>query len=518
MTPPVRLSRRAILQRTGAVAAATACGTAGYVAFQAGTSGSPAVEKFKARLPIPLVLPPTRQDADADYYDVVQRVVEAEILPGLKTTIWGYNGLFPGPTIRARKGRKAIVRQTNLLTQPTVVHLHGGVTPSESDGFPTDLSVPDDFPKNLPLCSSVPSLSQLARAGQALPTNVRVHAYPNNQRASTLWYHDHAMDFTGRNVYMGLAGFYFIEDDEEAALPLPKGRYDIPLMLCVRQFDATGAIIYDERGHLGAQGDVILVNGAPWPRLEVERRPYRFRILNAANANPFTLALSSGEPLVQIATDGGLLTRPVASPTIPLAMGERAEIVIDFAVYPAGTTLVLENLDELGPTTEILRFDVTGPAVRDISSVPDRLATIEALRPEEAVHEREFRFTNDLEFALNLPPVSWDINGKRFDPARVDAAPQLGDIEIWRLVHPHTIFPGRHVHPVHVHLVQFQILERNGEPPHPHEQGWKDTVRLEDGDDVRVIARFDGYRGRYVLHCHNLGHEDHSMMARYDVG
>jgi FtsP/CotA-like multicopper oxidase with cupredoxin domain len=288
-------------------------------------------------------------------------------------------------------------------------------------------------------------------------------------------------------------------------------------MLCVRQFDAMGAIIYDERGHLGARGDVILVNGAPWPRLEVERRRYRFRILNASNATPFTLALSSGAPLVQIATDGGLLPGPVVSPSIPLAMAERAEIVIDFGEYPAGTKLVLQNLDELGPTSEVMRFDVTGPTVRDISSVPEQLTIIEPLRPESAVRTREFRFTNDLEFAVNLPPVSWDINGKRFDPVRIDAAPALGDIEIWHFVHPRTIFPGRHVHPVHVHLVQFQIFERNGGPIYAHEQGWKDTVRLEGGDDVRVIARFDGHRGRYVLHCHNLGHEDHSMMARYDV-
>ena len=509
------LSRRTMLQ--GAAALGVAAGSGGaYLAFRT-PPPSPAVEKFVVSLPIPPVLVPSARDDDADYYDVVQRIGQAEILPGLKTTIWGYNGQFPGPTIRARKGRRTVVRHTNRLTQPTVVHLHGGATPSDSDGFPTDLCVPADFPKDVPLCSAVPSLAALARSAAPLPSDMKLHTYPNDQRAATLWYHDHAMDFTGRNVYMGLAGFYLIEDEEEAALPLPKGRYDIPLMLAVRQFSSDGAFLYDARGHLGAQGDVILVNGAPWPRLAVERRRYRFRILNGSNATPFTLALSSGKPLIQIATDGGLLSGPVALQTIPLAMAERVEVVIDFAEYPAGAHLVLQNLDALGPTPEVMRFDIGGPAVDDPSSVPRRLASIDLLRQDEAVGERVFHFVNDFELTLNMPPVSWDINGKEFDPARVDAAPRLGDTELWRLVHPHSIFPGRHVHPAHIHLVQFQILQRNGEPAGAHEQGWKDTVRLEDGDDVLVIARFIGTRGRYVLHCHNLGHEDHHMMARFDV-
>jgi spore coat protein A len=424
--------------------------------------------------------------------------------------------MFPGPTIKATRGRKTVVSQINRLHVPTVTHLHGGKTPSNSDGFPTDLIVPADFPTDTAICSTAPSIAELARQGKA-PQNSTTHEYPNEQTAATLWYHDHAMDHTGRNVYMGLAGFYLIGDDEEAAFPLPKGQYDVPLMLCVRQFDGTGAIVYDDRGHLGAQGDVVLVNGAPWPRMEVERRRYRFRILNAANATPFTLAVSSGRPLLQIATDGGLLPAPVASQTLPLAMAERVEILIDFAEYPAGTKLVLQNLDELGPTREIMRFDVSEPVVEREVSIPERLANFEPLKPEQALRTREFRFVNDLELTLNLPPVSWDINGQKFDPNRVDAAPGLGDTEIWRFVHPHSIAPGRHVHPVHIHLVRFQVLERNGGPPPAHERGWKDTVRLEAGDDVRVIARFEGYRGRYVLHCHNLGHEDHSMMARFDV-
>jgi spore coat protein A, manganese oxidase len=314
------------------------------------------VRKFDVSLAVPAELSPSRSDSDADYYEIEQRVAHAIILPGLRTTIWGYNGVFPGPTIRARAGRKTIVRQTNRLAVPTVVHLHGGVTPSESDGFPTDLSVPDGFPANVPICSSLPSIDEMLRSGRSAPGNMKVHTYPNRQRAATLWYHDHAMDFTGRNVFMGLAGFYLIEDEEERALNVPSGVYDVPLMICVRRFAADGSFLYDDRSHLGAQGDVVLVNGAAWPRLEVERRKYRLRILNACNSTPLTLALDTDHDIVQIATDAGLLPAPVAVKQIPLAMAERAEVVIDFAKYRAGTRIVLQDRSAGGKARRRAKF------------------------------------------------------------------------------------------------------------------------------------------------------------------
>jgi FtsP/CotA-like multicopper oxidase with cupredoxin domain len=512
----ITLSRRAVLAGGGGACALAAASAYLGIKYGAAQSASPPIEKFARVLPIPPVLRPVRADTEADFYVVSQQAAQLEILPGLKTTVWGYNGLFPGPTIRVRRGRRAVVTQINRLRFPTSVHLHGGATPSDSDGFPTDLIVPNDFPTDIPLCSAVGSVDELRRDG-VTATNSKIHHYPNRQRAATLWYHDHAMDFTGRNVYMGLAGFYIIEDDEDAALGLPSGSYDVPLMLCLRQFDARGAFVYDNRGHLGAQGDVVLVNGTPWPRMVVARRKYRFRILNAANATPVTLALSSGKPFVQIATDGGLLPAPLVNAILPLAMAERVEIVIDFAAYAPGTKLVLHNIEGVGGLADIMRFDISGPTSGDEGSLPDRLSDSLRLQPSSAVARREFKFTNDFELTLNLPPVAWDINGKAFDPDRVDAAPRLDSTEIWHFIHPRTMFPGVHVHPVHVHLVQFQILDRNGGPPHPHETGWKDTVRLAEGDDVHVVARFAGYRGRYVLHCHNLGHEDHYMMARFDV-
>jgi spore coat protein A len=180
-------------------------------------------------------------------------------LPGLCTTIWGYEGILPGPTIHASRGRRVVVHHTNRLAVPTVVHLHGGVTPPDSDGFPTDMILPDQ---------------------------TRTYVYLNNQHAATLWYHDHAMDHTGRNIYMGLAGFYLLRDQEETSLHLPEGPYDVPLLIQDRLFAADGQFVYDTFRHLAAKGSTILVNGAPWPRMEVAARKYRFRILNGSNATP----------------------------------------------------------------------------------------------------------------------------------------------------------------------------------------------------------------------------------------
>jgi spore coat protein A len=503
------VSRRRILKLTAAAGATAVIGGTAFRIVRSAPS-SPSVAHFHAGLPIPPVLVPTRTDASGDYFEIVQREGSTTILPGLVSTVWGYNATFPGPTIKARRGRPTVVRHVNELRVPTVVHLHGGRNPSNSDGFPTDFVLPARLPADaIPLCSISGQ-----RAASTSVIGARTYVYPNDQRAATLWYHDHAMGWTGRNVYMGLAGFYLIEDEEERALPLPRGRYDIPLMICARRFDAVGSIVYDTRGHIGSAGDVILVNGVPWPRCEVERRKYRFRILNASNAETLELALSSGRPLVQIATDGGLLTSPVAISSIPLAMAERVEVIIDFSEYPSGSQIVLRNREAIGPLGELIRFDVAGPAVADASLVPDRLSAIEPLRVEAAARTREFFLGGHLEF--NLPPVFWAINGRRFDQDRIDAAPCFGDVEIWRFVNRRTPFPG-HVHPPHMHLVNYQVLERNSRPPGLHETGWKDTIRLAEGDDVRVITRFDSYRGRYLLHCHNLEHEDHDMMARFDV-
>ena len=477
-----RIDRRQFLVTHGS---AVLLGLAGSPWPQA--ESRPPVEQFRIALPIPPVLSPTRWDSAADYYEIVQREAAAEIVSGMHTRIWGYNGIFPGPTIEARRGRPIVVTHTNRLDRPTVVHLHGGITRPESDGFPTDTLAPGE---------------------------TRSFRYDNTGQPATLWYHDHSWQGAGRNLYMGLAGLYLLKGDSDVDQQLPSGRHDIPLMLHDRSFTRDGELAYDHDGHHGAVGRVMLVNGAPWPVLDVAARKYRFRVVNASNAMPVRLALSTHQPLLQIATDQGLLPSPVTLSSIGLAMGERTEVVIDFSVYPIGTRVILVNQRGDGALCRIMRFEVVR-AERDDSRVPERLADFEPLHPLQARRMRTFVFSGRP--TVSVPPgVHWVINNEQFDPSRVDADPQLGDMEVWRFVN--RSFLGRTMlHPVHTHLAPFQILRRNGGPPQRQERGWKDTVAIEDGEEVDVIIQWGGYRGRYLLHCHNLEHEDHSMMARVDV-
>ena len=347
------ISRREFVALSGGVVA----GAALTRATSRHDSPSDTIPRFDVPLPIPRVLEPIRTEANIDYYEIVQREERVEILPGRHTTIWGYNGTFPGPTFKARRGRTAIVRHLNRLATPTVVHLHGGVTPPESDGFPMD---------------------------HIMPGEAREYVYPNAQRAATLWYHDHAMDRTGRNIYMGLSGLYLLEDDDERSLGLPEGPYDVPLLIQDRLFASGGAFHYRMVNHLGAKSGTMLVNGAPWPRLNVSTRTYRFRIVNGSNATPLRLALSSGDPLIQIATDGGLLPAPVVCRQIPLAMAERVEVIVDFSRHSVGTDIVLQNLNARGATgsisNEIMQFHV-GRVERRRSPYPSTSGRKRAVGP-----------------------------------------------------------------------------------------------------------------------------------------
>jgi spore coat protein A len=445
------------------------------------------VPEFRVPVPIPPVLSPVRADATTDYYELAHREAWVEIVPGVRTRIRGYNGVFPGPTIRARRGRATVVTHTNHLDVATVAHLHGGVNRPEHDGFPTDTIEPG---------------------------GTRRYEYANEGRRATLWYHDHSRRHAGRNLYMGLAGFYLLEGGDELESQLPGGAHDVPLMLQDRRFGPDGELVYDHDRHHGAAGDVMLVNGAPWPVLDVAARKYRFRILNASNATPYRLALSSGHPLVQIATDGGWLPAPLSHATIDLTPAERVEIVVDFSSCPIGSRVTLENRRAMGPLGRVMCFDVVRRE-RDDSVVPSALAEVEPLRPSQAVRTRTFVFGGKP--ALGMPPgVRWVINDKPFDPERVDADPVLGDVEVWRFA-SRGFLGFNMLHPVHTHLVSYQLLSRNGAAPRPYEAGWKDTVAVDEGGEVEVIMRWTGHRGRYLLHCHNLEHEDHMMMARIDV-
>jgi spore coat protein A len=469
----------------------------------------PLPEAFRVRLPIPPVINSIRTDAETDFYDVTVRPATSRILPDRDTAIWGYDGIFPGPTVEARSGRRVSLRLRNALPVPIVNHLHGGRTSPEHDGYPTDLILPDGgFPQSH-MHDSMARISQ----------SEHEYIYGNNQRAATLWYHDHRMDFTAPQVWRGLAGFYVVRDEEEARLPLPRDGREIVLMICDRSFDTDGSFRYPSldpslRNTAGVQsqymggvlGDVILVNGAPWPRLEVANVKYRFRILNASNARKFDLALqpasAEAAPFVQVGSDGGLLSAPLAHVTIRIAPSERFDVIVDFSKYPIGSKVELFNNAGDGTAGRVMRFDVTRNE-RDESSVPAKLSDAPRPEPENAAATRV------MDFSYDRASLSWRINGQPFDPARIDARPRLDTTEIWRL---QTDFS----HPLHLHLVHFRVLGHSGQPT-PYDAGWKDTIDLGPGEVANILIRFSGYRGRYVFHCHNLEHEDMSMMGNFEV-
>ena len=460
-------------------------------------------QPFTVPFAVPPVATPVARTVDTDLYSIAQVEAPVEILPGLKTPIWGYDGITPGPTIVVPQGRRTLVRQLCNLpaVHPTLrynvwtsTHLHGSASLPEYDGYASDFTSPGEY---------------------------KDYQYPNFQNARTLWYHDHGVHITAPNAYMGLAAMYILHDQHELALPIPHGIYDVPLIVKDAMFTSSGELIFDDRGASGMFGDVILVNGRPWPAMPVQRRKYRFRLLNASVSRSYLLALSTGDPFTVIGTDGGLMPAPAETTTLRFGMAERYEVIVDFAKYPIGTRVVLQNLGpennaDFENTGVVMAFDVAADAAHTLNNAippvinPDN--EVMRLAPSQAVTTRHMRFKRE--------GGQWTIDGQTWEDVvnsgftRVVANPKLGDVEIWELENSSNGW----FHPVHIHLVDFQILDRNGGPPLPYERGPKDVVYVGEGETVRVLMRFGPQVGRYMMHCHNLVHEDHDMMVQFEVG
>ncbi|GAB2956879.1 multicopper oxidase family protein [Streptomyces pseudoechinosporeus] len=448
-------------------------------------SAAGAVEPFTVPLTVPPVLAPYRRTGRADYYRITMRRSSVEILPGTRTDVLTYNGSFPGPTLHARTGRTTVVQQVNALDQPTSVHLHGGNNPVAHDGGMMDTIAP----------------------GRS-----RTYVYENKQPGATLWTHDHAHHMESEHVYRGLSGVYLLRDAAEARLGLPSGKYDIPLVLRDARFDENAAMVYTMDD--SENRTTILVNGRPWPYLKVEGRKYRFRLVNSCNLRIFVLALSDGSatqhPVQQIGSDGGLLPAPAETPVLVLSPGERIDFVVDFSKYSPGTKLVLANMLGPGPTElvgQVMRFDV-GERTADDSRVPDTLTTLPAL-PKPTV-ERAFDLTMDEPGSGSHQAY---INGRTFDPDRIDTHIEWGTTEVWTVTNKSATIP----HNFHTHLVQFRILERDGQPPFPAEAGLKDTVLLFPGQTAKIQLTFDSHRGVYPYHCHLIDHSAMGMMAQMKI-
>ncbi|HEY8141542.1 MAG TPA: DNRLRE domain-containing protein [Kofleriaceae bacterium] len=490
------------------------------------------LDPFVDPLPIPPVAQPMTGAPGAEAeYDIAAVEFEQTLHSDLPSSrVWGYDDgtsgpVYPGPTIVARRDQPVHVTWRNDIRDPdgvprtshylpvdecvegvgdtasTVVHLHGGHIAAESDGYPEDA-----YP----------------------PGEERVYEYLNWQQAATLWYHDHAMGITRLNVYMGLAGLYVLHDDEEEALGLPDGEQDVPLVIQDRSFNPDGSLQYPEMWMEHFFGNTILVNGRVWPYFEVDRGKYRFRVLNASNSRFFRLALSDDSAFEVIATDAGLLAAPVTVSSVLLGPGERIEVVIDFAGYDAGTRVRLVNSAPApfpgspgeGVVPNVMQFRI-GDADGDTGALPDQLASLASLDPDDAVAERDFELARVDD---DCGGARWLINGEEWET--VSEQPQLGTVEIWRFINR-----SGNTHPMHMHLVSFRLLDRQefaveggeiqpvGEPvpPAPEEDGWKDTVLVAPNEMVRVIARFEDFAGRFPYHCHMLEHEDHAMMRQFET-
>ncbi|CFX68575.1 Cupredoxin [Syntrophomonas zehnderi OL-4] len=449
---------------------------------------------------------------------------------------------------------------------PVVTHLHGGEVPSAFDGHP------EAWFTHLHNCSS---LKGKPKTGPAYITDRYI--YPNRQQATTLWYHDHTLGITRLNVLMGLAGFYLLRDpNDPVAHLLPSQKYEIPLVIQDRTFNSDGSFFFPNVGidpdihpYWVPEffGDTIMVNSLVWPNLDVEPTKYRFRLLNGSNARFYTLSLSNGQTLTQIGTDGGYLPMPVTLSELTISPGERADILIDFSALSPGTKLILMNTaptpfpngDPADPQTtgQIMQFTVVSPAgsLPVLQPLPETLNIIPTLTPNAPK-----RTLTLVEVMGPQGPLEVLLNGQKWS-APISEFPELGTTEEWEIVN----LTGD-THPIHLHLVQFQLFSRqlfdtdtymadwmaaNGGmmppfsqptkpwpvdsyligdpmPPRLNEQGWKDTVQMNPGEVTTIKVRFaeqsgspfpfDATKGPgYVWHCHILDHEDNEMMRPYKV-
>jgi spore coat protein A, manganese oxidase len=536
------ITRRKFLQRSSLLATTLATGRSGLLNAMAQTHAVPTMApaldvstlaQFVDPLPIPEIAQrqgyrpsPADPKLSVPFYRIQAQPIASKVHRDLPPTrFWSFGASAPGPTFETRSGEPLLVEWVNALPTEhflpvdhtihgaeadkpavrTVVHVHGAKTGPESDGYPEDWVVP----------------------GKSL-----LYYYPNQQDAATLWYHDHTLGINRLNVYAGLLGAFFIRDGVEDALNLPQGKYELPLMLYDRLLTRDAQLLYpvspDPQSPWVPElsGNAILVNGKLFPYLEVEPRKYRFRVLNASNARFYHLSfvgktLADNAAFHQIGTDQGLLPAPVPLTSLEIAPGERADIVVDFSEH-RGEQLVLKN-----DAFIVMQFRVSAGKVTDASSLPPALRPVPRIPESQAVQTRLLTLNEYVNKAGN--PVQLLLNASHWRMP-VTEKPVLGSTEIWTLINP-----TNDSHPIHLHLVRFQILDRQPyepwlfqtkrqlhflgppQPPDPNEAGWKDTVRAHSQMVTRIIVPFTGFTGRYVWHCHILEHEDNEMMRPYDV-
>ena len=527
------ITRRSFLEQAAALAACLTLNKSALAETKYATPlDTSTLRPWVDPLPIPEVVQPIGSRSDPEnpsqnlpFYRVAMRELHAKIHRDLPfTRVWGFNNSSPGPIFETRSGSGLLVEWANELPMQhflpidhtihgaesdkpdvrSVIHLHGGKTPPASDGYPEDWYV---------------------------PSQSRVYHYPNRQDAALLFYHDHTMGINRLNIYAGLQGLFLIRDEVEESLNLPSGKHEIPLLIYDRFLLANGRLSYPVSPNPKSPwvpevySNAMLVNGKLAPYLDVEARPYRFRVMNGSNARFFRLSmdLKPGKPadLHVIGSDQGLLAAPVTEKRILLAPAERSDFIVDFTAF-AGQNLLL-----MSDSLEIMQIRVAAQPSAVSFALPQALRSLPRTPESSAIKTRRLTLDENMDMVqqsmgmlLNKTPWHMPVTEK----------PVLDTTEIWELVNL-----TEDTHPIHLHLVRFQLLDRRpfddflyqdkGElrfigparPPEPDEAGWKDTVRCESGEVTRIIVKFEGYTGRYVWHCHILEHEDNEMMRPYEV-
>ncbi len=449
------------------------------------------------------------------------RQTQVDILKEKKTNVYGYYDGMLGKTFVVNKGDVINLQFTNTLPQATNIHWHGLIIPSEMDGFPSQVTLP----------------------GSAFQ-----YQFSINQRAGTYWYHPHPDGLTAEQVMQGLAGFFIVRDEEEAALKLPGGASEIAFVIQDRRFKSNGDFDYNPTNMevmTGFFGDYILVNGAYNPYKTVKAGWNRVRIINGSNARVFNLAFSNGQNFSVIGSDAGLLTVPETVTNILIAPGERIDMLIDFS-NAANKEIFLESKTFDGGGVQgkdafkILKFTI-GEKTNEPFTLPTTLSAIQKINSSSATKTRTFDISNASMHGGGMMNMKMDtedttektrnnrgekgmnemkmgmhtINGVAYDAAVVNETVTAGATEIWVFDNS----KGAEIHPMHFHGNHFQILERTGGRGKliATEKGWKDTVMLLPGEKVSVITTFSQFKGKYVLHCHNLEHEDSGMMQNFEI-
>jgi spore coat protein A, manganese oxidase len=475
---------------------------------------------FRSRLPIPEVL-------SGDHIRIPICAAEQRIFPGPKTKLWTFGGTFPGPTIRRRAGQRTRVTFDHQLPDKVgelSIHLHGGHNRTQFDGQPGGLTAhqPTSF-----YCDIPRGLSAREQGNNLLlePGGSKTYVYDlvedgHPERASFQWYHDHRLDRTAPHVWKGLAGMWIVDDGFEESLPLPEGDRDIPLMIGDRTFDRhnqlTDPFTNRRPPKDGILAETILVNGAHMPYQRVGPCRYRLRLLNVSSFRSYNLQLSNGAPMVQIATESGLMPKPIRRREILLGPAERVEVVVDFAGMAGESVELRSTKRHAGRNPEgahtyggaLMQFRV------DRDRRPDHTRVPRNLRPLPG-WTRRARRKPDKSWTITIGgffKTTWRINGRTFNPARSEAFPKLNTTETWE-IHNKTAV----AHVMHLHHSDWYLLERNGKEPPPWENCLKESFFVYPNEKILLAGHFSDYTGKFAIHCHMLDHEDHGLMSQFQV-